>query len=118
MKRSTVPDRGDIYRVNLNPTAGREQQGDFRPVLVLTPAAFNQITPPICAPITQGGELARVSGFAVTLTGAGLLTQGAVIVSQLRAIDLVARHAKHIETAPDFVIQDALLRAQAIFEDS
>jgi mRNA interferase ChpB len=33
--------RADIVRLNLNPTAGRKQQGDFRPALVLTPAAYN-----------------------------------------------------------------------------
>lgn len=116
MKRSRIPERGDIYWVTLNPTAGREQQGDPRPILVLTPAAFNRITPPLCAPITQGGELARVEGFAVTLTGAGTKTQGAVVVSQVRALDLVARDARFIEAVPAVVIEDALLRLQGIFE--
>jgi mRNA interferase ChpB len=35
--------RGDIYLVSLDPTRGREQQG-FRPVLVVSPAAFNAAT--------------------------------------------------------------------------
>ncbi|MBB3257473.1 mRNA interferase ChpB [Paraburkholderia bannensis] len=34
-------ERGDIVRVSFNPTSGREQRGDFRPALVLSPAAFN-----------------------------------------------------------------------------
>jgi mRNA-degrading endonuclease toxin of MazEF toxin-antitoxin module len=49
-------DRGDIVRVNLNSTVGREQQGDFRPALVLSPAAFNALGVALVAPITQGGE--------------------------------------------------------------
>ncbi|WP_224790698.1 hypothetical protein [Pseudomonas fluorescens] len=32
-------------RLNLNPTAGREQQDDFRPALILTPAAYNAYGP-------------------------------------------------------------------------
>lgn len=117
MSKSRIPDRGDIYWVTLNPTAGHELQGDPRPVLVLTPKAFNRITPPLCAPITQGGNLARVEGFAITLTGAGTKIQGAVIISQIRALDLGAREARFSETAPASVIEDALLRLQSIFEN-
>ncbi|OQR42386.1 pemk protein, partial [Klebsiella aerogenes] len=35
--------RGDIYIVTLDPTEGREQQG-YRPVVVVSPEAFNQAT--------------------------------------------------------------------------
>jgi len=33
--------RGDIYRVNLEPTIGSEQQGNARPCVVLSVSAFN-----------------------------------------------------------------------------
>ncbi|NJL52710.1 MAG: type II toxin-antitoxin system PemK/MazF family toxin [Hydrococcus sp. SU_1_0] len=33
--------RGEIIRVNLNPTEGREQQGNARPCLVLSSTQFN-----------------------------------------------------------------------------
>ncbi|WP_039889405.1 type II toxin-antitoxin system PemK/MazF family toxin, partial [Acidiphilium sp. PM] len=35
--------RGDIYLVDLEPTAGHEQRG-HRPVLVVSPDAFNRLT--------------------------------------------------------------------------
>lgn len=35
-------ERGDIYRVNLDPTIGSEQQGNARPCVVLTLTAYNQ----------------------------------------------------------------------------
>lgn len=35
--------RGDIYLVALDPTEGREQRG-HRPVLVISPQAFNEAT--------------------------------------------------------------------------
>ena len=48
--------RGDIYLVTLDPTEGREQQG-YRPVLVISPQAFNEATKlPVILPITAGGE--------------------------------------------------------------
>jgi mRNA-degrading endonuclease toxin of MazEF toxin-antitoxin module len=62
-------ERGDIYLVALDPTAGHEQQGK-RPVLVISPGRFNRLTGvPIVLPITTGGGFARTAGFAVSLTG-------------------------------------------------
>lgn len=115
MKRARFK-RGDIVRVNLNPTEGHEQQGDFRPALVLTPAAFNQFGTVVIAPITQGANFARHAGFAVPLTGAGTHTQGVVLVNQIRAVDLVARGARKVESAPDYVVDDALARVQTLFD--
>ncbi len=109
-------ERGDVVRVCLNPTAGRETQGEFRPALVLSTAEMNSLGTAIIAPITQGGDFSRFAGFAVTLTGTGMDTQGVVLVNMIRAVDLQAREAKKIETAPQTVIDDALARLQAIFE--
>ncbi len=116
MVRRNRFERGDIVVVNLNPTAGREQQGDKRPVLVLSSAAFNALGVVLVAPITQGGDFARFAGFAVPLSGSGSKTQGVALVNQVRMLDLEARMAKKIETAADVVIQDALGRLQAILE--
>lgn len=115
MKRAKF-NRADIVRLNLNPTAGREQQGDFRPALVLTPAAYNASGLAVIAPITQGGDFARYAGFAVPLSGSGTETQGIVLCNQIRTVDLEARSAKRIESAPEVVIDDVLARVQALFE--
>jgi mRNA interferase ChpB len=109
-------ERGDVVRVCLNPTAGRETEGDFRPALVLSTAEMNQLGTAIIAPITQGGDFSRYAGFAVSLTGTGLDTQGVALVNMIRSVDLAARGAKKIERAPQAVIDDALARLQAIFE--
>ena len=62
--------RGEIWRVSLDPTAGHEQRGT-RPVLIVSPRAFNELTgTPIVLPITSGGGFARRRGFAVPLDGA------------------------------------------------
>ncbi|AJC21756.2 type II toxin-antitoxin system ChpB family toxin [Pandoraea pulmonicola] len=100
-----------------NPTIGHEQQGDFRPVLVLSPASFNALGVALVAPITQGGEFARFAGFAVPLSGAGTQTQGVVaLVNMVRTLDLDARGAKKIERAPVEVVEDALARLQTILD--
>lgn len=116
MVRKAQFDRGDIVRINLNPTSGKEIQGDFRPAMVVSPAAFNALGLAIVAPITQGGDFSRYAGFAVTLSGTGMDTQGVALVNMVRSVDLVARGAKKVERAPQVVIDDALARLQAIFE--
>ena len=109
-------DRGDIYLVSLDPTAGREQQGT-RPVLIVSPSAFNRITnTPIVLPITGGGNHARTNGFAVTLMGDGISTTGVIRCDQPRAIDLSARHAKKLESVPEFIMDEILARLAVIFE--
>ena len=105
--------RGDIVLVCLDPTEGHEQRGT-RPALVLSANVFNALGVVLVAPITQGGDFARHAGFAASLSGAGTKTQGAALVNQIRMLDLEARKAKRIETAPEFVVDDALARLRAI----
>jgi len=114
MVRRIKFERGDIVGVNLEPALGREQKGLYRPALVLSNAVFNAMGIVLIAPITQGGDFARHAGFAVQLSGSGTKTQGVALVNQIRMLDLEARGAKKIESAPDFVINDALARLQAI----
>lgn len=103
-------------RVNLNPTSGREQQGEFRPALILTPAVYNASGLAIIVPITQGGDFARYTGFAVPLSGSGTETQGVVLCNLIRTVDLEARGAKRVESVPEGIIEDVLARVQALFE--
>ena len=114
MVRRVKFDRGDIVIVNLEPTKGRDQRGESRPALILSPTAFNVMGVVLVAPITQGGDFARYAGFAVPLSGSGTKTQGVALVNQVRMLDLDERAAKKVEIAPDFVIEDALARLQAI----
>lgn len=109
-------ERGDIYLVSLDPTAGHEQQGT-RPVLVVSPAAFNRLTrTPVVLPITGGGHFARTAGFAVSLMGAGTQTTGVVRCDQPRALDMASRHGRKLESVPQSVLDEVLARVAAIFE--
>ena len=109
-------DRGDIYLVSLDPTQGHEQQGR-RPVLVVSPGAFNRLTKvPIVLPITSGGNFARTAGFAVSLMNTGLQTTGIVRCDQPRALDLGARGGRKLETVPAQIIDEVLARLGPLFE--
>jgi mRNA-degrading endonuclease toxin of MazEF toxin-antitoxin module len=87
-------------------------------VLVVSPAAFNKLTGvPVVAPITTGGNFAHMRGFAVSLSGLGLSTDGVVRCDQPRALNLKARGAKKLrEKVPLPILNDVLARIAAIFE--
>ena len=109
-------ERGDIYIVTLDPTQGSEQQGT-RPVLVVSPGAFNRMTGvPVVLPITQGGGFARAAGFAVSLMGAGTSTVGVVRCDQPRTLDLRARKGRKVESLPDAIMDEVLARLATILE--
>lgn len=109
-------ERGDIYLVSLDPTAGHEQQGR-RPVLVISPGKFNRLTGvPVVLPITTSGGFARMAGFAVSLTGTGTQTTGVVRCDQPRALDLRARGGKKLETVPDPIVEEVLSKVAPLFE--
>ena len=108
-------ERGDIYLVSLDPTSGHEQQGT-RPVIVVSPSAFNRLTKtPIVLPITSGGNFARTAGFAVSLMEAGTKTTGVVRCDQPRALDIGSRNGRKLESVPDFIMDEVLARLSPIF---
>ena len=111
--RSKTAHQGDIFLISLDPTLGNEIRGT-RPVLVLSNKDFNQGGRALVAPITQGGNFERVAGWAVTLMGSGTSTQGAVVVSQCRVLDLAARAGKKLETVPDDLLDDCLAKLEAM----
>ena len=89
MKESFVPDVGDVLWMSLSPTSGHEQSG-HRPVLTLTPAAYNAKRGLlICCPITS-----RIGGypFEVAVDTEGI--SGVVIADQVKSVDWQARGAR------------------------
>lgn len=82
--------RGEVIRINLNPTQGREQMGDARPCLVLSQTLFNASRGGlvIVSPITS-----TVKPEVKTLIPIpeGFRISGSVIVEQVRTLDLSQR---------------------------
>ena len=107
--------RGDIFHVDLNPIMGHEQSG-ARYVLIVSTKAFNVLGTQFVCPITQGGDFTRRSGFAVSMSGAGTITQGVVLCNQARMLDLQARKARFIEKAPGFIVKEVLAKLATLIE--
>jgi Growth inhibitor len=116
MVKASCFERGDIVLVGFDPALGHEQQGNGRPGLVLTPQLFNQLGTTLVAPITQGGNFARSAGFTVTLSTQEARIHGVVLLNQVRMMDLQQCGAIKVDTATEEVVEDALLRFQALVE--
>ena len=105
--------RGDIYLVTLDPTQEREQQL-YRPVLVVSPAEFNNATKlQVVLPITSGGDFARRIGFAVAISG--IKTTGVVRCDQPRVLDLQARNGRRVDALPAVILEEVLAKVATIF---
>lgn len=112
-KRVDRMKRGDIYMVDLEPTAGHEQRG-HQPVLIVTPEAFNRLTAcPVIVPITRGGDFARRVGFAVPISG--IKTTGVVRCDQPRALDLATRGGHKVDTLPASIMDEVLAKVATLF---
>jgi len=108
--------RGEIWLAALGPTVGQGQKGR-RPMLIVSPEAFNRVTKvPVAVPIMSGRNFARTAGFAVSLDGAGTQTTGIVRCDQPRALRLGARRGKKLESVPDAIMNEVLARLLPIFE--
>lgn len=87
--------------------------------LVVSPKSFNaRFKLAMVCPISGGpADVARNTGFLVSLMGCGLRTDGSVHVHQLKSLDWEARKAALIEKAPSMIMQEVLDCLVAVFED-
>lgn len=82
--------RGEILKINLNPTSGREQQGEARPCLVISHTKYNQsrngmvIVMPITKTIKP--EIKTMIPLPESCN-----VHGSVIAEQIRTLDLSKR---------------------------
>ena len=79
--------RGEIIRINLNPTQGREQSGNARPCLVISHTKYNESRQGIVVVIPITSTIKPEVKMMIFIPD-GFKIQGSVIVEQVRTIDL------------------------------
>ncbi|TLZ29619.1 MAG: type II toxin-antitoxin system PemK/MazF family toxin [Gammaproteobacteria bacterium] len=101
--------RGEIWLVNLDPTAGSEIRKS-RPCVIVSPPELNRyLRTVIVAPMTSKGFAAP---FRVPVTHAG--TKGLIVLDQLRAVDKM-RVAKRLGTVSGRTLGTVLTKLQEVF---
>jgi len=115
-----IPERGDILHLQFDPASGKEMLGKHFCVVV-SPRAFNaRFRLAMVCPISGGAaaaEVARNSGFLISLMGAGLRTDGSIHAHQLKSLDWAAHKASFVEKLPDGILQEVLDCLITVFED-
>lgn len=95
MSDSYIPDRGDMIWISLDPQAGHESRnsGRRRPVLVLSPAAYNgKVGLAILCPITN-----QIKGYPYEVEiPSGLAVSGVILSDQVKSLDWKVRKAEFI----------------------
>lgn len=110
MVKVYLPHRGDIIKLSFSPQVGREQAG-YRPALVLSPLAYNQISHfVLLCPITNTIKGWR---FEVILPQS-MKTTGVILTDQIRALDWRERKAKFVEKATPEVVEEALAKISTL----
>lgn len=109
---SFIPDRGDIVWINLDPQAGHEQAG-VRPVLVLSPAAYNgRVGLMVCCPITTQS---KGYPFEVLIKN-NLKVSGVILADQVKSLDWKARGAKKKGRISEDELSEVLNKLKAVID--
>lgn len=100
--------RGEVIRVNLNPTQGREQMGEARPCLVLSQTAFNAARGGlvVVSPITS---TVRPDVKTLIPIPEGFRVRGSIIAEQVRTLDLSQRWWRSAEECLPAAVVDQVV---------
>lgn len=113
MVTNYIPDKGDMVWLQFDPQTGHEQAGE-RPALVLSPKEYNRKTRlALFCPITS-----KIKGypFEVRLPE-GLEIEGVILADQIKNLDWASRSARFLCRLPDEILQDVILKFQALLDD-
>ena len=104
VKKSYVPQRGDVVWITLNPQSGHEQAGR-RPAVVLSPGIYNEkVELAILCPVTN-----QIKGYPFeVLMPDGLPVSGVILADQIKSLDWRVRDAEWICTLPPRVVVEVL----------
>ena len=91
-----APERGDLIKMDFDNTAGHEQAG-FRRALVISPVSYNKrVGLAIVCSITN-----QKKGYPFEVeVPAGLKVTGVILSDQVRTIDWVERNVQIVDHAP------------------
>ena len=104
-----VPEKGDIVRLDFDPSAGKEIM-KRRPAFVISRRIFNKHTGlAIVAPITSTAR-----GMKLEVVLSGLSTTGSVLIHQLKSLDFRDRKIELIERASEDIAKQVTDLALAI----
>ena len=117
MTRRRIPQKGDVYWIDPNPTSGREIKDKHR-FIVITQKALNKLGTAIVVPVVSGGKLFRTMPLTVPIMGHD--TTGVAVCHQVRSFDIETRlkqgSAKYIESLDPIMIESIIDRVVSVID--
>ena len=111
VKKTYVPERGDIIWLDFTPTKGREQKGT-RPAFVVSPKIYNaKVGLALVCPITS-----HKKGYPFEVACGFSKIDGVILADHIRSVDWKARHAKFVDVSPVLTIQEVEERLLSLIQ--
>lgn len=112
VKKSYVPERGDLVWLNFNPIRGHEQ-GGRRPALVISAKSYNrQSGLALVCPVTS-----RRKGYPFETEVFVGRSASYALADQVRAVDWHGRRAEPIGAASEVALRDVQEKLRALLSD-
>jgi mRNA interferase MazF len=112
VRKSYIPDRGDIVWVDLNPTKGREQS-KTRPAIIISPKSYNQKTHlALMCPITSSEK-----GYPFEVKVENKKVTGVILSDHVRSLDWKVRRVEYIAKADSSVLHTVQARLRLLLSD-
>ncbi|KRO00314.1 type II toxin-antitoxin system PemK/MazF family toxin [Companilactobacillus kimchiensis] len=106
------PEQGDIIKVNFNPSLGHEQQG-FRPAIIISNPLVSEFSNVwVCCPISHTD---RNYPYYLSLPN-NCLTDGKILIDQVKSLDLNNRDFKYIETIDESFKKKISIISKTLFD--
>ncbi|KGE73908.1 endoribonuclease MazF [Spirochaeta lutea] len=111
VKKTYIPNRGDIVWLDFNPQLGHEQRGR-RPALVLSHEKYNEkIGLGIFCPITS-----KTKGYPFEVKIFGKKINGCILSDQIKSLDWKTRNIEYVEKSKEEIVDEVLEKIKVIIE--
>jgi mRNA interferase MazF len=109
VKKSYIPERGDLVWLNFDPQSGHEQKGK-RPALVISPKEYNEkVGLGIFCPMTS-----KEKGYPFEVKIENKKIQGVILSDQLKSLDWKKRDIQFISKAADEELAEVVSKFSAL----
>ena len=104
VKKTYIPERGDLVWLDFSPQAGHEQRGK-RPAIVLSPKEYNgKVGLALLCPITS-----KEKGYPFEVKIKTRKLDGVIIADQVKSLDWKIRNIEFIEKVKEPELEEVLV---------
>ena len=109
VKKTYIPERGDLVWLDFSPQAGHEQRGK-RPAIVLSPKEYNgKVGLALLCPITS-----KEKGYPFEVKIKTRKLDGVIIADQVKSLDWKIRNIEFIEKVKEPELEEVLEKIRVL----